>query len=104
MDNIHSILFEKLEKRLVEIKQTLSEGNTKIVKARIRNGKIQRKKKVSTKPGYTMRNGKLVRMSSHERMKRKMGARKGKSKRKAKLARSLINRKRSLRKRNSLGI
>jgi hypothetical protein len=104
MYNILEQLALKLETRLVQIKQTLSEGNFKIVKARVRNGKVQRKKKVSTKVGYTMRDGVLVRMSSSERLKRKMGARKGKSKRKAKLARSLIKRKRSMRKRTTLGV
>jgi hypothetical protein len=43
-------------------------------------------------------------MSTKERQKRKMGARKGKVKRKAKAARSLIKRKRSMRKRQSLGV
>ena len=83
---------------------TLHEARVKIVKARIRGGKVQRRKKVSTMKGYTMRNGKLVRMSTTEKQHRKMGARKGKSKRKAKLARALIKRKRSLRKRAGLGV
>jgi len=108
MDNILEILNLILERKLVsykeEVAKSLDEANFKIVKARVRNGKIQRKKKVSTRPGYTMRGGKLVRMSSGERMKRKRGARKGKVKRKAKMARAMIKRKRSLRKRQSLGV
>jgi hypothetical protein len=46
----------------------------------------------------------MIRMSSSERIKRKIGARRAKIKRRAKLARSLIKRKRSLRKRTSLGL
>lgn len=75
-----------------------------IVKARIRNGKVQRRKKVSNVAGFTMRGGKLTRMSPSERRKRKMGQRKGKLKRKAKMTRTLAKRKRSLRKRAALGV
>lgn len=108
MDNLLELLNQITEAKLEALKAAvaleLSEGNFKIVKARVRGGKIQRKKKVSTRPGYTIRGGKLVRMSSKERQKRKMGARKGKVKRKAKAARSMIKRRRSMRKRQSLGV
>jgi hypothetical protein len=108
MDNVLELLDQIAESKLEALKAALalelSEANFKIVKARVRGGKIQRKKKVATRPGYTIRGGKLVRMSSKERQKRKMGARKGKVKRKAKAARSMIKRRRSLRKRQSLGV
>lgn len=84
--------------------EELHEARVKIVKARIRGGKVQRRKKVSNVKGYTIRGGKLTRMSPKEKLDRKRGARKGKIKRKAKLARALIKRKRSLRKRASLGL
>jgi hypothetical protein len=82
----------------------LSEARIKIVKARIRGGKVQRRKKVSNVPGYTIRGGKLTKMSAKERLDRKRGARKAKVKTKAKLARALVKRKRSLRKRKALGL
>jgi len=108
MDNLFELLDQIAESKLqaykVAVALDLSEANFKIVKARVRGGKIQRKKKVATRPGYTIRGGKLVRMSSKERQKRKMAARKGKVKRKAKMARAMIKRKRSLRKRQSLGV
>lgn len=108
MDNIVEMLDQIAEAKLhafkAQLAMDLSEANFKIVKARVRGGKIQRKKKVATRPGYTIRGGKLVRMSSKERQKRKMAARKGKVKRKAKMARAMIKRKRSLRKRQSLGV
>jgi hypothetical protein len=108
MDNILEMLDQIAECKLVELKSVLSaelcEANFKIVKARVRGGKIQRKRKVSTRPGYTIRGGKLVRMSAAERQKRRRAARKGKIKRKAKMARSMMKRKRSLRKRKSLGV
>ncbi len=79
-------------------------GRKKLIRVRVRGGKVQRRKIVSGVKGYTIRGGKMIRMTSRERMKRKMGARRAKIKRKAKLARALIKRKRSLRKRASLGL
>jgi len=87
-----------------EKEEELDEARISIVRARVRGGKIQRRKKVSNVPGMTLRGGTLKRMSAAERRRRKMGARKGKMKRKAKLSRSLMKRKRSLQKRKSLGL
>lgn len=84
--------------------QTLMEKvRVKIVKLRIRGGKIQRRKKVSNVPGMTLRGNRLVRMSPTERRNRRMGQRKGKIKRKTKIQRTLQKRKRSLQKRKRLG-
>jgi len=79
-------------------------GRKKLIRARVRGGKIQRRKVFSAVKGYTIRGGKLVRMMPRERMKRKLAARRAKIKRKAKMARSLLKRKRSLLKRKSLGL
>lgn len=79
-------------------------GRKKLVRARVRGGKVQRRKVVSGVKGYTIRGGKLTRMTSSERMRRRISQRKAKVKRKAKMARALIKRKRSLRKRASLGL
>lgn len=84
--------------------EQLDEARVKIVRARIRGGKIQRRKKVSNVPGMTLRGGQLKRMSAAERRRRKLGARKGKMKRRAKLSRSLMKRKRSMQRRKSLGL
>ena len=73
----------------------IRQGRTKIVKARVRGGKVQRRKKLSAVKGYTIRGGKLKRMSAQERIRRKRGQRRGKVKRKAKMARALLKRKRS---------
>lgn len=79
-------------------------GRTKLVRLRIRKGKVQRRKKFSTVKGYTIRGGKLVRMSPLERMHRKRGARRAKIKLRSK--KNVILRKRniSLRKRRAMGI
>ncbi len=79
-------------------------GRKKLIRARIRGGKVQRRKIVSAVKGYTIRGGKLTRMSSAERLRRRIAQRKGKVKRRAKMARALIKRKRSLRRRSSLGL
>ena len=79
-------------------------GRKKLIKARVRGGKVQRRKVVSAVKGYTIRGGKLTRMSSAERLRRRISQRKAKVKRRAKLARALIKRKRSLRRRASLGL
>jgi hypothetical protein len=79
-------------------------GRKKLIRARIRGGKVQRRKVVSAVKGFTIRKGKLTRMTSAERMRRRVAQRKAKIKRKAKAARALIKRKRSIRKRKSLGL
>lgn len=84
--------------------ETLDEARVKIVKARIRGGKIQRRKRVSNVPGMTIRGGKLTRMSPAERRRRKMGQRRGKIKRKVKMNRAMMKRQRSIRKRKALGL
>lgn len=91
---------------MLTFSQFLSEAGPriKIVKVRIRGGKIQRRKKVSNVKGYKLKGTTLVRMSSQERMHRKMAARKAKVKRRAKMARSIMKRKRTMMRRHSMGL
>jgi len=86
-------------------KEFIAEAGPRIkrVRVRFRNGKIQRNVKVSNVKGYKMTGGRLVRMSTTERMHRKRGARKGKIKRRAKMARTLMKRSRTMRRRHSMG-
>lgn len=93
-----------LKKTAMKEELDLLEGRIKIVQARIRNGKVQRRKKVSNVAGMTIRGGKLTRMSPAERRRRKMGARRAKIKRKGKMSRILQKRKRSMRRRQSMGL
>ena len=94
---------ERLKREITEETQ-IDEARFKVVKARIRGGKVQRRKKVATQPGMTFRGGKLIRMSPAERRHRKMGARKAKIKRRGKM--SIIRRKRkmSMAKRHRMGL
>lgn len=106
---IFRLLDEEKESILEEYKKWLSTeilseaGRFKIVRVRIRRGKIERRKKVSTIKGFTVRNGKMKRMSQKERLKRRMGQRRGKIKRKAKKNRALVKRKRSIRRLKAMG-
>lgn len=94
-----------LEVRLEEgIRNVLKTGRTKVVRVRIRKGKVQRRKKFSAVKGWTFRGGKLTRMSPIERRNRKMAARRSKFKRRAKLRQSLRKRQMSLRKRRAMGL
>lgn len=77
-------------------------ARVKLVKLRIRGGKVQRRKRISNVPGMKLSDGKLVRMSASERRKRKLGAKKGSRKRKTKMTRILQKRKRSMQKRERL--
>jgi len=88
-----------------DVAESLDEaGRFKIVRVRIRNGKIQRRKKISTVKGWTFRGGRFTRMSATERRHRRMGARKAKIKRRAEKSRIRLHMKRSLRKRHALGL
>ena len=71
---------------------------------RVRAGVIQRRKAVSATPGYKVLDGKLVRMSSQEKMHRRIAQRKAARKRAPKLALILRKRTKSLKKRTSAGI
>lgn len=77
-------------------------GRTKIIRVRVRGGKVQRRKKLSAVPGYTIRGGQLTRMSSTERLNRKMAERKNKYKRRTKIKQSLRRRRMSLKRRQAL--
>ena len=79
-------------------------GRQKLVKVRIRGGKIQRRKKVSSVKGMTIRGGKMIRMSPAERRHRKLGARKAKLKRRGKMAMIRRKRKMSMAKRHRMGL
>jgi hypothetical protein len=85
--------------------QFLAEAGPRIkrIRVRIRNGKVQRNKRASGVKGYTLRGGRLIRMTTMEKMHRKRGQRRGKIKRRAKRARALMKRRRSLRRLKSLG-
>jgi hypothetical protein len=82
----------------------IDEQRINIVKARIRGGVVQRRKRVSNVPGMTLRGGQLTRMSAAERRRRKLGAKKAARKSKQKKTQMLRKRRMSLMKRQRLGL
>ena len=98
------VLEEDEPKATQSSEQEVSEARINIVKARIRGGKVQRRKKVSNVSGFTMRGGQLTRMSASERRRRKLGAKKAARKTKQKKTQILRKRKLSLMKRSRLGL
>ena len=93
-----------------EVEEELDEANvqrmgrTKLIRVRFRAGKVQRRVKKSAVPGFTIRGGKLIRMSPQERRHRKMAARRSKFKRRSKLRQALRKRTMTLRKRKAMGL
>ena len=104
MASIRDRKLNEMKKMLMASSSLDEAARFKIVKARFRGGKLQRRRKVSTQAGFTFRGGKMTRMSPSERRRRKMGQRKGKLKRKATIRRALMKRKRTMRRRKALGL
>jgi len=108
--HIINLVNEKFNQIKMRLSAELNEGNiqkigrTKLIRVRFRGGKIQRRVKKAAVPGYTIRGGRLVRMSPQERRRRKMAARRSKFKRRSKLRQSLRKRQMSLRKRKAMGL
>lgn len=93
-----------INKTMNETAEQLDEARIKILKARVRGGKVQRRKRISNVEGFKMADGQLKRMSPAERRRRKLGQKRGKIKRKSKMRMAMMKRKRSLRKRTSIGL
>jgi len=105
MYNTPNVAGKNLNKRTTTRRSSvLKTGRTKIIRVRVRKGKIQRRKKFSAVKGYTIRGGKLTRMSPTERRHRKVAVSRSKFKRRAKLRQSLRKRRMSIRKRRAMGI
>lgn len=118
-DIVAELFFDILRKKLLEMKkmiaaeiaeealdeEVLDEApRIRLIKARIRNGKVQRRVKKSNVKGFTLKGGRLKRIPPAEKMHRKRGAIKAARKRKAKVAQIRRKMKMSLRKRKSMGI
>lgn len=109
-DRIEELVAEKLEDIELEIVEDLTEANvqkmgrTKLIRVRIRKGKVQRRVKKSAVQGFTIRGGKLIRMTPQERRHRKVAARRSKFKRRSKVRQSLRKRMLSIRKRKAMGL
>lgn len=87
-------------------KEFLTETGPRIkrVKVRFRKGKVQRNVRVGNVKGFRLDQGRLVKMTAVEKIHRKRGARKGKIKRRSKMARIVLKRARTMRRRHNMGL
>lgn len=107
---IYAMLDEKADTAIEELADKIGEDINEKGRAvrrvnRIRGGKVQRRKKVrgAGRTDIKVVSGKKTRIKSKEKRARKLAQRKGAKKRKATAGRAKIKRKRTLRKRKSLG-
>jgi len=77
-------------------------GREKLIRVRVRKGKIQRRIFKSAVKGFVVRHGHITRMMPSERRHRMLGARKGKIKRRAEIQTILRKRRLSMIKRHNL--
>lgn len=107
IENKEEVVEEQLDEASSAFK-TRKIGRMKLIPIRFRTvgGKVvaQRRVKKSAVKGFTLRGGKLVRMSPGERMRRKRAQKRGAIKRRAKMARAKMRRMRTMRRRQALGI
>lgn len=108
--NIVNGLFvqEETEPAIIIEKNVVRQGRTKIIRRRIRRvgGKIVVQKNIrkSAVKGYTLRAGKLRRITAQQKMRMRLAQRRAAIKRRAKMRQSLRKRMMSLRRRKTLGI
>lgn len=97
-DAVESILKEQIAEQFPDlIEAAVMRVN------RIRNGKIQRNRRVAADPNYTIRSGRLTRISPIERRRRQLSQRLASRKRRSKIAVALRKRKISLMRRKAFG-
>ncbi len=101
---LHERLLNEIFGNALEEGNVQKMGRTSLIRVRIRNGKVQRRVKKSAVKGFTVRNGKLTRMSPKERRNRQMAAKRSKFKRKSKLKQAMRKRTISIRRRKALGL
>jgi hypothetical protein len=116
-NKVDQLIVEKLDERKLQLAEllfiedtSLEEGNfyhqgrSKVIRVRVRGGKIQRGKKQATLKGHTIRKGKLVKMTPLEIRNRQLGSRQSAIKRRSKMNQIMRSRKISLRKRGAHGL
>lgn len=82
----------------------MKSGRIKVIRRRIRKGKLQRNIRKAAIKGFMIKKGKVTRIPAAQRLRMRLKARRAVIKRRAKLQQSLRKRKMSLRKRKAMGI
>lgn len=110
LNSYKKIVGENLIEEDTEEPQELDEGNVqkqgriKLIKVRIRGGKVQRRVKKSAVKGFTLKGGKLKRITFSQKLKMKRVQKRAAIKRRAKMARAIMKRKKSMRRLKALGV
>ncbi len=98
-----AILSEAIRRTINEA-DVVRQGRIKLIRRRIRKGKLQRNIRKSAVKGFTLQRGKLKRIPAARRIHMRIVQRRAERKRKQHLQSSLRKRKISLRKRKAMGI
>lgn len=99
-----SIYYEEILSDELTEGDVMHRGRLTLIRRRIRKGKLQRNIRRASIKGYMVKDGKVVRIPTTQRLRMRMKARRASIKRRAKMQQILRKRKISLRKRNVLGI
>ena len=100
-ESLNEELGERIQLRMIDLKKNIQAehftipideetdlvfeaGRFRIIRAKVRKGKVLRRHKEATRDGYTMRKGKVTKMSPRERLNRRRSQRKARIKRRAK--------------------
>lgn len=121
-EEIFARMNEMLERKLFALKKIVAEnfieetdeelneanvsrqGRVKLIRVRIRGGKVQRRVKKSAVKGFTLRGGKLKRITAMQKLKMSRVQKRAAVKRRAKKSIALQKRKRSIRKLRAMGV
>lgn len=99
-----NLMEKEPEDAVLDEANVMRQGRIKLIKLRIRAGKVQRRVKKSAIKGFTLRGGKLKRITSSQRIKMKRVQKRAAIKRRSKMSRTIMKRKRSMRKLKALGV
>lgn len=108
LDEIIAIKFASLTKtigeRILDEANVVRMGRTKLIRRRIRKGKLQRNIRRSAVKGFTLRRGKLKRITAMQKIKMRRVQKRAAIKRRAHMQSTLRKRRRSLMRRKTMGI
>lgn len=120
-ESLDSELSERIQLRIIDLKKNIQAehysipldeetdlvfeaGRFRIIRAKVRKGKVLRRHKEATRKGFTMRGGKVTKMSPRETLNRRRSQRKARIKRRAKKNIAKRKTKKALRLRRQIGL
>lgn len=95
---------EECEEETIEEANVQRQGRLKLIRVRIRGGKVQRRVKKSAVRGFTLKAGKLKRITAQQRLRMSRIQKRAAVKRRAKIRTTIMKRKRSIRRLRAMGV